>query len=191
GDADAGGADRVILRPRWRPQELPAPARAEEVERAAEEPHLGRRDRPPVDLAVHPEAVDHDGLLDAVLADAVGAVAVADAALLDAAHGDLGDGEVHHDVVHTDGARLDATGDAGAARRVPGPDAGIEAVARVVGEADRLLLVPHAHDRDHGPEGLLAHDLHVVRHVDQHGRLEEETRQVAAPLAAGEHAGAA
>src|SRR5438128_2042031 len=51
-----GGLHPVPLRrslraSRRRPEELPPPARTEEIERAAEEPHLGRRDRPPIDLA--------------------------------------------------------------------------------------------------------------------------------------------
>src|SRR2546430_12115018 len=75
--------DEWVLASRGCPQELPPPARAEQVESAAEQADLRRRDRPPVDLALHPEAVDHDGLLDAVLADAVGAVAVGGAALPD------------------------------------------------------------------------------------------------------------
>src|SRR5436309_13564118 len=64
-----------------RPEQLPAPARAEDVERAAEELHLSRRHRPPVDLGLHAEAVDDDRLLRAELADAARAVAGADAAL--------------------------------------------------------------------------------------------------------------
>src|SRR5947199_8922611 len=78
---------RAVLRP----EQLPAPARAEEVERAPEELHLSRRHRPPVDLGLHAEAVDDDRLLRAELAEAARAVAVADAALLPAAHRHLGD----------------------------------------------------------------------------------------------------
>src|SRR6266849_5406719 len=178
-------------RPRLRPEQLPPPARAEEVERAPEELHLARRHRPPVDLGLHAEAVDDHALLRAELADAALAVAGADAALLPAAHRHLGDRVVDHHVVHAHRARLYAAGDARAARQVPGPHAGVEAVARVVGQADRLLLVADAHDRDHRPEGLVAHDVHLVVDVDQHGRLEEEAGQVGAPLAARQHLGAA
>src|SRR5438876_3803954 len=39
-------------------------------------------------------------------------------------------------VVHAHRARLHAAGDARAAREVPGPHAGVEAVARLVGEAE-------------------------------------------------------
>src|SRR5436190_15807595 len=133
---------RAVLRP----EQLPAPARAEEVERAPEELHLSRRHRPPVDLGLHAEAVDDDRLLRAELADAARAVAVADAALLPAAHRHLGDRVVDEHVVDAHGARLDAAGDSRAAGEVPGPHAGVEAVARVVGAADPLLFGPHAPD---------------------------------------------
>src|SRR2546428_11832216 len=113
-------------RPRFvlRREQLPAPARAEEVERAPEELHLSRRHRPPVDLGLHAEAVDDDRLLRAELADAARAVAVADAALLPATHRHLGDRVVDEHVVDAHGARLDAAGDARAAGEVPGPPAG-------------------------------------------------------------------
>src|SRR5207247_8730452 len=146
-----------------------------------------RRHRPPVDLGLHAEAVDDDRLLRAELADTARAVAVADAALLPAAHRHLGDRVVDEHVVDAHRARLDAARDARAAGPVLGPHAGIEAVARVVGEADGLLLVAHAHDRDDRTEGLVAHHVHVVVDVDQDGGLEVEPRQIGAALAAGQH----
>src|SRR2546426_3310462 len=135
---------RAVLRP----EQLPAPARAEEVERAPEELHLSRRHRPPVDLGLHAEAVDDHRLLRAELADAARAVAVADAALLPAAHRDLGDGVVDEHVVHAHRARLHAAGDARAAREAPGPHAGVEAVAGLVGAADSLPPVAPPPDPD-------------------------------------------
>src|SRR2546427_10926657 len=174
-----------------RPEQLPAAARAAEVERAPEELTLSRRHRPPVDLGLHAEAIDDDRLLRAELADAARAVAVADAALLPAAHRHLGDSVVDEHVVDAHGARLDAASDARAACEVPGPHAGVEAVARVVGEADRLLLVAHAHDGDHRAEGLVAHHVHVVVDIYQDGRLEVEARQIGAALAPRQHLRAA
>ena len=40
------------------------------------------------------------------------------------------------------------------------------------GQAQSLLLVVHAHDREHRTESLLAHQLHVVGHVRDHRGLE-------------------
>src|SRR3989442_12623011 len=84
---------------RLRPEQLPPPAGAEEIERAPEELHLPRRHREPVDLGLHAEAVDDHALLRAELADAALAVAGADAALLPAAHQHLGDRVIDQHVV--------------------------------------------------------------------------------------------
>src|SRR3546814_19880596 len=47
----------------------------------------------------------------------------------------------------------------------------------------RLLGVAHLHDRHVRPEGLLAHGVHRVVHVDQHRRLEEVPAPVTAAAA--------
>src|SRR6185437_3692583 len=67
-------------------------------------------------------------------------------------------------------AALDPAGD----RFGPGAlaeDRGGEAVAGVVGEPQRLLGVAHLHHADDRAAGLVAHHLHRVVDVDQHGRL--------------------
>ena len=68
-------------------------------------------------------------------------------------------------------------------------DRGGEPVAGVVGEAHRLLGVAHLHHPDDGAEGLVAHHLHRVVDVDQHGRLEVVAGAVDL-LAAGQRPGA-
>src|SRR5262245_56728759 len=52
-------------------------------------------------------------------------------------------------------AGVDALGDGKSAGDVAAEDGGGEAIGRVVGDADRLLVAPDAHHRRHRPEGLL------------------------------------
>ena len=78
-----------------------------------------------------------------------------------------------------------------AARHVARPDAGVEPVAAVVGEPQRLVDVAHAHHRDDGTERLLPHHQHGVIDVRQDRRLAECSRAVADPLAAAQHLGPA
>src|SRR5207253_10206851 len=78
--------------------------------------------------------------------------------------------------------------DAEPALGVAGPDVAVEPVVRVVGERDRLGLVPEADGGDHGAEDLLARDRHVVAGVGEERRLDVvaagEVRRP--PAAAGE-----
>src|SRR5262245_11794801 len=53
------------------------------------------------------------------------------------------------------------------------PDAGREAVERVVALQDRVVLVLEGDDRDHRAEDLLARDAHVVAHPGEDRRLDE------------------
>ena len=76
-----------------------------------------------------------------VLADAVGAVARAESRLLPAAHRQLERAVVDLRVVDAGDAGLDPPGQRLAALDVAGPDRGLQAVAAVVGELDRLLGV--------------------------------------------------
>ena len=60
------------------------------------------------------------------------------------------------------------------AAHVAGPHAGGEAVARVVGDRDRLLLVLERDDRQHRAEDLLLRDAHVVVDAGEDRRLDEQ-----------------
>ncbi len=71
------------------------------------------------------------------------------------------------------------------------PHRRVEAVGRVVGQAQRLVGAAHLHDRQHRPERLVAHDGHVVVDVDQHRGLVPEPVAALDPAPAGEHPRAA
>src|SRR6202011_5256389 len=83
---------------------------------------------------------------------------------------------------------LDPPSQGFAATGVTGPDAGLEAVLRIVGEADALLGVGDLHDRERRTEGLLGHALHRVVDVNEHGWLVEAAR-TRAGVTAGEDLG--
>lgn len=85
--------------------------------------------------------------------------------------------------VDPDGAGAERVGDLDGGVEVLGVDGGGEAVGGVVADPDRLLLVLELGDAAHGAEDLLLHDLHVVRHVGEDGRL-DEVALVALALAA-------
>ena len=72
--------------------------------------------------------------------------------------------------VHADLAGADPRRDAARALEVARRHVAGEAVGRVVGDPDRVLLVLVGQDREHRPEDLLARDRHVVAHVREHGR---------------------
>src|SRR5690606_35322741 len=55
---------------------------------------------------------------------------------------------------------------------VPGPDAGREAVIRVVGKTYQLFVAGKLDDADDGPEDLVPGDTHVVAHIGEDCRLE-------------------
>ena len=74
-------------------------------------------------------------------------------------------------------------------RDVAGPDRGGEAEGGGVGATNELFHVGKLQHREHGAEDLLAGDLHLVLHVGEHRRLDEEAA-VAHPLAAGGTGGA-
>src|SRR5690606_34717448 len=84
----------------------------------------------------------------------------ADAGLLVAAEGRMG--RVGMVAVGPDAAGLDVAAEAIGAVPVAGPDAGAEAVERVVGDLERFLLVLEGRDRDDGAEDLLLEDAHLV-----------------------------
>src|SRR5438309_4880913 len=110
----------------------------------------------------------------------------ADAALLEAAEGGVEEVDAVVDPHHP-GA--DALGQLDPPGRVAREHHAAEAVGRIVGDADGLVLVLEGNDRDHRPENLLLRDADIVRHGAEDGGLEE----VAAPevlraaAAVGEH----
>ncbi len=69
--------------------------------------------------------------------------------------------------VDPDGAGLDLCGNVQGEVDVLAPDAGREAVARVVRERDRLLRGPEGHEGDDGPEDLLLRDRRGGRHIGE------------------------
>src|SRR5205823_1884584 len=104
---------------------------------------------------------DPDRLLFRVLVERLEAlVAAAEAGLLVAAEGRrdvaLGVG------VHADGAGSQRPSDPERGVEVPGVHGRREAVGRLVGETDALLLRVAWNRRQHGPEDLLPRDRHVV-----------------------------
>ena len=71
--------------------------------------------------------------------------------------------------------------------RPPGipPDARRETEPAVIGEPDRVIRMLDGHHAGHRPEGLLAHDVHVVSKITQHGEGHEVP--LAPVVAAVEH----
>ena len=122
----------------------------------------------------------HQRLATGVLADPVGAVARAEPGLLPAAHRQLERRVVELRVVDHRRPRLDPARELLAAPLVAGPDRGLQAVAAVVGELDRLVRIADPHHRQGRAEGLLGHAEHRVIDVGEHGRLEVTPRPLAA-----------
>ena len=77
--------------------------------------------------------------------------------------------------VHEDGARLNLLPDGGGGVVILRPDAGGQAIGRVVHQTDRLGIVGDLHDADHRAERLFGHYFHGVVNVGQYGRLKEVT----------------
>src|ERR1700692_1221800 len=68
-------------------------------------------------------------------------------------------------------ARLDRAAEAVEPVGITAPDARAEAVERVVGDRQRLLIVLEGRNRNHRPEDLLLEDAHLVVTLE-HGRLD-------------------
>src|SRR3954454_18588665 len=97
-------------------------------------------------LLARREAGDEDRLRAAVLPDPRRPVAGAHARLLHAGERSLLREVVHERVVDAGGARLDLAGHPLALVNVAREDARVEAIGRVVGQVDRLILVADLHD---------------------------------------------
>src|SRR5712691_7449047 len=72
-----------------------------------------------------------------------------------------------------DAARLDGAAEAIEPARIAAPDTGTEAVERVVGDRERLVVIPEGRDRNHRPENFLLEDSHLVVALE-HRRLDIE-----------------
>ena len=81
-------------------------------------------------------------------------------------------------LVDVDGAGVDARRHAAGELGVARPDAGVQAVLRVVGELDRLLVRGERVDRDHRAEGLVGVEQHLGARAGEDRRLEEERSQI-------------
>src|SRR5262245_38491107 len=115
-----------------------------------------RRVREPGRLRRAAARLDEDRLPHAELPQPLGAaVSRPDAALLDTSEGQARHPCGYEALVDAGVAALDAPREGDAALDVARPHARVEAVARVVGEPERLLDVTHRHHRDHRTEGLL------------------------------------
>src|SRR5262245_14404919 len=119
-------------------------------------------------------------------ANAFSAVALADSALFQPARRSVGDRESGDHVIYAGDASLDLSGDLFAPGLVAREDAGVQPVSRIVRQAQRLLFVPHAHNRQHGAESLFGHDLHRVVDLRENSRLEVAPREVRVAAAPGE-----
>src|SRR5919199_2025456 len=115
--------------------------------------------------------VDRDVLGLQVLFDAFVTALAAEARLLYPAKrcGSVRD----HTLVEADHARLEPLDHAERALEIIRVDVGNEAVLRIVGRGDRLLLGVEREDRGHGTEDLLLAKVGFLGHVVEHGRLVE------------------
>src|SRR5574343_1626566 len=132
---------------------------------------------------------DPGGLEFGVLVEGVQRLVAAIAALLVAPerHGDV----VLVVLVDVPRAGAQAARYAVGAVEVVAPDAGLQAVARGIGQAQGLGLVGKADHAHHRAEDLLAGDLHVVADAVEDGRLDIEAAGLLAHLTATGHAAAA
>ncbi len=145
--------------------------------------------REPVGLPLHREAGLGLAPGSAEGPQPVLAVGAAEAALLDAPEGQVGEAVVGEAVVEHHRPGLQPPGQPPAPVPIGGPDVGVQPVAGVVGQPDRLLLVVEGDHREDGTEGLLPEDVHLRGHVGQHRGLVEGALPLR-PAAAGQHPGA-
>src|SRR5918999_1820078 len=125
-------------------------------------------------------SVDDHGLDLHVLEDRVGAHGPPEPALLVAAER-RPDHAARPERVDRDLPRLGPAGESHGLSDVAGPHGGHQAVARAVGDLERLLLVLDAQHREHGAEDLLLGDAHFGAHLVEDRRLHEVAAVVAVP----------
>lgn len=91
--------------------------------------------------------------------------------------------------VDPDCSSVERVGEPDGGAQALGVDGGREAVWRIVGELQGLLLVLELCNRADGPKDFFPHDLHVGSHVGEDGRL-DEVALVSVTAAARENRGA-
>src|SRR5207244_9891424 len=103
---------------------------------------------------------------------------------------ECGVGRIGMIAVGPDPARLDRPAEAVTAIGVTAPDTGAEAVKRVVGDRQRLVIVLEGRDRYDWPENFLLKDAHLVVAVENR-RLDiisaGKIARQPVPLTAGQH----
>src|ERR1700722_15677164 len=67
--------------------------------------------------------------------------------------------------VDRDAAGEDSRGYATRAVTVRAPPVSVKTVLRIVGDPDRILVVPVCDDREDGPEDLFPGDCHIILHI--------------------------
>ena len=87
---------------------------------------------------------------------------------------------MRHRIVDHDSARLQLLADPFGAAQIAAPHIGAQPITAIVRLLDGFRLVAHLHNGQDGAKGLLAHHLHVVGHIDQHGGLVEHPLTAAA-----------
>src|SRR4029077_10826138 len=73
-------------------------------------------------------------------------------------------------------AGKDPRGHVARAAHISPAHVGVQAVARIVGNPDRVFVIVIGDDAEDRAENLVAGDRHVVLHIDEDGRVHEGTR---------------
>ncbi len=103
----------------------------------------------------------------------------------------FGDAVVTRDVIDHYRAGANSRREFPASAGVPRPDTGAQAKRRIVREGDGFVGGSHRANREYGAECFVAHELHRVVDVRDHGRLKEIWAEIGATVAAGENSRAA
>src|SRR5277367_2424888 len=109
------------------------------------------------------------------------------AACAGAAVRSFADAVVTGDIVHHDGTGVHAGGDFPPLARIGSPNAGAQTERRIVRELNCFVGGVNWLDCDYRAEGFLAHELHGMIHVRDHGRLEEVGAEIGASISASEY----
>src|SRR5437763_3107365 len=128
-----------------------------------------------------------DGLHLAVSMQSERTAVAADAALLEPAERRF---HLLRDGVDVDGAGAQLSRNAIGPARVFRPDVVDEAIVRVVGHRDDLILVVERYDGHDRPEDLLAHDAHLVVALGEQRWCDEESVVLRRPVTADDELGA-
>src|SRR5579859_6936596 len=113
-----------------------------------------------------------DGLGFQIFLDPLEPPFAADTRALVAAEGEIG--RDAHTAIDRDRAGAHAARDAHGALLVRGDDHARQSIFAIVGDADRVLVVLVGNDHEHGTKNLLSSDPHLIAHIDEAGRLDEE-----------------